>query len=261
MSFLFGYPKFKGFSNTGALLAGGKLYTYEPGTVTPKAAYQDSGNIAAHTNPIILDSNGEATIFLEGYYDIVLQNSAGVQQWTMNSVGRDAVETSLYGAQSILAAVSAGTPVSVAIAEQRLIGRITGGNIAALTAAQVYTLLGDKAVTEVDGHAGVNLTAAQCTNTIIYNTGQAAANVANVLPAAAAGYKFTAVVGTTQAENTWKFTAAAGNKIYLNGSAGTDGQSVIVTPAIGNYIRFFTFKTDNWDWIATTGHGTWTAGA
>lgn len=48
---------------------------------------------------------------------------------------------SLFDAQTLLAAVSDNTPVALAVAAQRLVGRITGGNIAALTAAQVKTLL------------------------------------------------------------------------------------------------------------------------
>jgi len=49
-------------------------------------------------------------------------------------------------AQSVLAraAGTAGDPADVALAEQTLLGRITGGNVAALTAAQVLTMLGVK---------------------------------------------------------------------------------------------------------------------
>lgn len=53
----------------------------------------------------------------------------------------DAVRKDIYNAQTILAAVSDNVPAALTIAEQRLVGRITGGDIAALTAAQVRTLL------------------------------------------------------------------------------------------------------------------------
>ncbi len=53
-----------------------------------------------------------------------------------------AVLKSLYDAQTILAATADDTPVALTVAEQRIVGRITGGNIAALTAAQIRTLLG-----------------------------------------------------------------------------------------------------------------------
>ena len=52
-----------------------------------------------------------------------------------------AVALTLYDAQSILAAVSDNTPVAVTVGEQTLVGRITGGNITALTATQVRTLI------------------------------------------------------------------------------------------------------------------------
>lgn len=118
-------------------------------------------------------------------------------------------------------------------------------------------------VTEVDCSSGVSLSAAQVCGTILTNAGQAAANVQNTLPAAAAGYSFVAIMGTTQAANTWKLTAGAGDKIYLDGVAGTDAQSVIVTPAVGNYITVVSFKSSGstYDWLARTGTGTWTAGA
>lgn len=51
-------------------LVGGKIYTYTAGTTTPKATYTTFGMGAANTNPIILDENGEATIWLDGAYKI-----------------------------------------------------------------------------------------------------------------------------------------------------------------------------------------------
>jgi hypothetical protein len=52
------------------------------------------------------------------------------------------VSSSLYDANTILAATSDNTPVALTIPEQTLVGRKTGGNIVALTAAEVLTLLG-----------------------------------------------------------------------------------------------------------------------
>jgi len=59
-----------------------------------------------------------------------------------NVAAAGAVMATTLDANSILGAVVADTPVAVAVAEQRLVGRITGGNVAALTAGQVLTLLG-----------------------------------------------------------------------------------------------------------------------
>lgn len=43
-------------------LSGGKIYTYEAGTTTPLATYQDLAGSTANTNPVILDSAGMAVI-------------------------------------------------------------------------------------------------------------------------------------------------------------------------------------------------------
>lgn len=53
----------------------------------------------------------------------------------------DALLKDIFDAHSIIAAVSDNVPAVLTVAEQRLVGRITGGDIAALTAAQVRTLL------------------------------------------------------------------------------------------------------------------------
>jgi hypothetical protein len=46
------------FTNTGAVLTGGKLYTYAAGTTTPLPSYTTSAGNVARTNPIILDAAG-----------------------------------------------------------------------------------------------------------------------------------------------------------------------------------------------------------
>lgn len=48
---------------------------------------------------------------------------------------------SLFDAQTILAATSDNTPAALSVPEQRLVGRITSGNLAALTAAQIRALI------------------------------------------------------------------------------------------------------------------------
>jgi len=49
------------FTNTGAVLTGGKIYTYAAGTTTPVATYTTSAGNVARTNPIVLDAAGRVT--------------------------------------------------------------------------------------------------------------------------------------------------------------------------------------------------------
>jgi hypothetical protein len=46
------------FTNTGAVLTGGKLYTYAAGTTTPQVTYTTSAGNVARTNPVVLDAAG-----------------------------------------------------------------------------------------------------------------------------------------------------------------------------------------------------------
>jgi hypothetical protein len=46
------------FTNTGAVLTGGKLYSYAAGTTTPQVTYTTSTGNVARTNPIVLDAAG-----------------------------------------------------------------------------------------------------------------------------------------------------------------------------------------------------------
>ncbi len=70
--------QFKQFGTNGEPLAAGKIYTYVVGTTTPKVTYQDKAKTAAHTNPIILDSWGEATIWIDGDTKFVVTDSDDV---------------------------------------------------------------------------------------------------------------------------------------------------------------------------------------
>ena len=84
------YPKFRAFvSGTGTPLVGGQLYTLMPGTSglgNLKASYTDSGGMVFNTNPVILDSNGEADVWLNGFYKLVLYDALGTLIWTEDNV-------------------------------------------------------------------------------------------------------------------------------------------------------------------------------
>lgn len=65
---------------------GCKLQTWAAGTSNPKSTWQDAGEGAANTNPIILDARGEATVFWDGAYKVQLQDPAGAPIWTIDNV-------------------------------------------------------------------------------------------------------------------------------------------------------------------------------
>ena len=57
-------PKLSFSDSNGNPLSGGKLFTYAAGTTTKQTTYTDSTGSTPNTNPIILDSRGECSIWL-----------------------------------------------------------------------------------------------------------------------------------------------------------------------------------------------------
>lgn len=80
------------FTNTGAVLTGGKLYTYLAGTTTPATTYTSSSGNTAWTNPIVLDAAGRVSgggeIWLTNgtSYKFVLKDSTDVLIATYDNV-------------------------------------------------------------------------------------------------------------------------------------------------------------------------------
>ena len=123
---LVGYPKFQAFDSNGVPLAGGKLYTYQPGSGTSKAVYQYSTG-TAHTNPVILDSRGEATIFFNGSYKLVLKDADDALIWTLDNFQGTGVEYDTTSSVSGYIAISAQSGTS----EVRFIPELSGASIVA----------------------------------------------------------------------------------------------------------------------------------
>lgn len=69
------------FDANGVPLAAGTVYFYVPGTTTPKDTWQDSAGTVLNTNPITLNSSGEAIIYGSGSYRQVVYDSAGNLIW------------------------------------------------------------------------------------------------------------------------------------------------------------------------------------
>ncbi len=76
------YPRFRAFDATGAPLSGGLLYTYLAGTSTNRAVYTNKICTIPDTNPVVLDPDGEATIYGLGSYKLILRTSAGSLVWS-----------------------------------------------------------------------------------------------------------------------------------------------------------------------------------
>jgi hypothetical protein len=81
-------PVFRAVANDGTALVGGKLFTYIAGTTTPQATYVDNTQTTTNTNPIILNSRGEANVWLvqSQTYKLLLQDAAGNLIWSVDQI-------------------------------------------------------------------------------------------------------------------------------------------------------------------------------
>jgi hypothetical protein len=80
------------FDDSGNVLTGGKIYTYEAGTSTPLASYTSSAGNTAHSNPIILNAagrvaTGEIWLDYTKLYKFVVTTATNVLIATYDNVG------------------------------------------------------------------------------------------------------------------------------------------------------------------------------
>jgi hypothetical protein len=102
------------FTNTGAVLTGGKLFTYAAGTTTPLTSYTTSAGTVARTNPIVLDAAGRVPdggeIWITAaVYKFVLKDSNDVLIATYDNI-------SGIGAFAVQNYTGNGTTVDYAVA-------------------------------------------------------------------------------------------------------------------------------------------------
>jgi hypothetical protein len=109
------------FTNTGAVLTGGKLYTYAAGTTTPTVTYTSSGGGVPWTNPIVLDaagrvpSGGEIWLGDGIQYKFVLKDANDVLIATYDNIsGINSNFTNFLANQEIQTATSGQTVFTLA---------------------------------------------------------------------------------------------------------------------------------------------------
>lgn len=102
------------FDNSGNVLTGGKLYTYDAGTTTPAPTYTTSSGVTAQPNPIILNAagrvpdSGEIWLSDSVSYKFVLKdqndvligtydNLVGINSNFVNFTGEEETQTATQG--------------------------------------------------------------------------------------------------------------------------------------------------------------------
>lgn len=118
-------PKLQFFDSSGNPLSGGLLWTYAAGTTTPLASYTDQTGSVANANPVVLNSRGEASVWLSSaMYKMTLQTSAGVEIWTvdnLNGAQQNVLSTlAAAGGSALIGYTPAGSSVNVQTVQTKL---------------------------------------------------------------------------------------------------------------------------------------------
>ena len=85
-------PKFYAWDNNGKPLAYGKLYTYQAGTSNNKPTFTGEESGVENTNPVILNDEGYAEVYLEGSYRMILKDADDNDIWSADPVSDNASE-------------------------------------------------------------------------------------------------------------------------------------------------------------------------
>jgi hypothetical protein len=154
------------FTNTGAVLTGGKIYTYAAGTTTPATTYTTSNGATPWTNPIVLDaagrvpSSGEIWLTDGVIYKFVLKDSTDVLIATYDNITGINSNAVAYSNQQEIVTATAGQTVfnlsfDYQVATNSLSVFVDGVNQYGPGAQYAYTETDSNTVTFVSGlHVG-----------------------------------------------------------------------------------------------------------
>lgn len=112
-------------------LAGGLIYTYASGTDTAQDSYTDYTAGTPAANPVELDSEGKAQIWLQGTYRIKVKTSAGVLLRTADHVTATSAATgdmtaAVYDAAGVMEQLLGKTAVQTGITNKTFVDPVVG---------------------------------------------------------------------------------------------------------------------------------------
>ena len=216
--------------------------------ITAIVSRSGSGNV--NTDWTVVQTNTDGAVIgpassTDNYIALFNGATGKLLKQSTSAIGTMAYETatnyitkSTLTAQTVLAAVSSGTPVPITVNEQTLVGRKTGGNVTALTASEIRTILnvadGANAYvhpSEGGGSLG-NMTGATVLQSITVNAnGHVTATSTRSLTAANVGAlaDWVTVPASKTASGTAGQIAKDDNYFYVCTAANTWKRSILAT--------------------------------
>lgn len=238
MAYIFIGGKFRETDAGGAPLAGGLLYTYVAGTLTPLATYTDAGGATANANPVVLDSAGRANVFLgTSSYRMILKTPGGTTLWDEDNLVAPLGALAVSTGASLVGTLQAGAGAIARSAQDKLRDQVSVKDFGAVGDGASHPL---SAVSSLGGSNTSGWTLAQwqalwphvtaLTNQLDWASSQAAVNTGRAVFFPDASYLFDQplkvstynqrVFGNGRLATITFALAAAGGGIVLTGSSG-----------------------------------------
>ena len=85
---VFPWPHFQAVID-GVPAMGAQLFTFDANTTTPKAAYHDPALLTPHPNPVVMDDQGSAIVYLNGAYHLRFMDEVGELFWEVDNYAFD----------------------------------------------------------------------------------------------------------------------------------------------------------------------------
>jgi hypothetical protein len=200
--------KFEASDGDGVPYAGGELYTYLAGSAgaTPKATYSDAKITTPNANPVVLDADGRADVWVGGgSYLLILKDSLGNTVWSVDDYLDEIGGVILFDTVALMKAESLAVGETVMTRGYYTKGD-GGGATYLIVAPQAFDGYGDHDL--ANGNIAV-LQAAEIIRCEQYGVGASQAAATNILAMTAAlgaaaslnGSKVTLTIPGTYAAN------------------------------------------------------------
>lgn len=198
----------------GAPLSGGFVYHYAPGTTNPITTYQDQAGQAANTNPIELDSRGQAVIWGAGVFRQVVTATDGTLIWdeVVNAPDIGAQISSQIGGSggsSLMGFIQAGASAVARWVQDKLRERISIAD---------YASAGPIGVGNANADTAAILAAVAAVQQAYYAKGSAEL----FFPTPSQPYQLNATIDLTEV---WNVTISTGNPFGFQRQQVTDPTS------------------------------------
>jgi len=277
------------FTNSGAPLSGGLLYTYAAGTTTPQATYTTAAGTTANSNPIVLNSAGrlDSEVWLTSTltYKFVLKDSGGVTIATYDDIPGIGSVSGLTSGTSLLSGNGSGGFSNVTIGSNLsfvggTLSATTGGSGAgtvtsvALTAPTAFTVTGSPVTstgtlaltysgTPVPVSSGGTGTSTLTTNSVVLGNGTSAVQfvapgtAGNVLVSDGTTWTSGPNAGTTTAlaVGTYCFARATSFPFGTIYPGDTISGSYLIPSGTYNLVTYSTTLAGTWRCMGFTDNG------